>query len=75
MILKGSYFLVACRLPTLLPLQVILISQCKLSDSTPYTDVVKTRLQVEARTGQTHYSGLKDTFSKICTYGNVASNW
>lgn len=28
-------------------------------------DVVKTRLQVEARTGQTHYKGLTDAFVKI----------
>lgn len=28
-------------------------------------DVVKTRLQVESRTGQTHYKGLFDAFSKI----------
>ena len=30
------------------------------------TDVVKTRLQVEARKGQTHYKGLTDAFVKIC---------
>jgi len=29
-------------------------------------DVVKTRLQVEARKGQTHYKGLQDAFVKIC---------
>lgn len=29
-------------------------------------DVVKTRLQVEARKGQTHYKGLADAFVKIC---------
>jgi hypothetical protein len=29
-------------------------------------DVVKTRLQVEARKGQTHYAGLRDAFVKIC---------
>lgn len=29
------------------------------------TDVVKTRLQVEARQGQTHYKGLTDAFVKI----------
>jgi hypothetical protein len=28
--------------------------------------VVKTRLQVEARKGQTHYKGLTDAFVKIC---------
>jgi solute carrier family 25 (mitochondrial aspartate/glutamate transporter), member 12/13 len=28
--------------------------------------VVKTRLQVEARKGQTHYKGLTDAFIKIC---------
>ncbi|KAI0734392.1 mitochondrial carrier [Fomitopsis betulina] len=28
-------------------------------------DVVKTRLQVEARTGQTHYKGMADAFVKI----------
>ncbi|KAF7303166.1 Mitochondrial inner membrane protein [Mycena kentingensis (nom. inval.)] len=28
-------------------------------------DVVKTRLQVEARSGQTHYAGLRDAFVKI----------
>ncbi|KAF9531941.1 mitochondrial carrier domain-containing protein [Crepidotus variabilis] len=28
-------------------------------------DVVKTRLQVEAKTGQTHYAGLRDAFVKI----------
>ena len=31
------------------------------------TDVVKTRLQVEARKGQTTYKGLVDAFTKICT--------
>ena len=30
------------------------------------TDVVKTRLQVEARKGQTSYKGLADAFTKIC---------
>ncbi len=30
------------------------------------TDVVKTRLQVEARKGQTTYKGLADAFIKIC---------
>jgi len=30
------------------------------------TDVVKTRLQVEARKGQTTYKGLADAFAKIC---------
>ncbi|KAJ7631241.1 mitochondrial carrier domain-containing protein [Roridomyces roridus] len=29
-------------------------------------DVVKTRLQVEARKGQTHYKGLQDAFVQIC---------
>jgi hypothetical protein len=29
-------------------------------------DVVKTRLQVEARKGQTTYKGLADAFTKIC---------
>ena len=29
-------------------------------------DVVKTRLQVEARKGQTNYKGLTDAFVKIC---------
>lgn len=33
-----------------------------------WTDVVKTRLQVEARQGQTHYKGLTDAFVKISTY-------
>jgi solute carrier family 25 (mitochondrial aspartate/glutamate transporter), member 12/13 len=31
-------------------------------------DVVKTRLQVEARKGQTHYTGLRDAFVKICWF-------
>ena len=31
-----------------------------------FTDVVKTRLQVEARKGETHYKGLTDAFVKIC---------
>lgn len=31
-----------------------------------FLDVVKTRLQVEARQGQTHYKGLTDAFVKIC---------
>lgn len=31
-------------------------------------DVVKTRLQVEARKGQTHYAGLRDAFVKICMW-------
>ena len=30
------------------------------------TDVVKTRLQVEARKGQTNYKGLTDAFVRIC---------
>lgn len=30
------------------------------------TDVVKTRLQVEARKGQTTYKGVADAFVKIC---------
>lgn len=30
------------------------------------TDVVKTRLQVEARKGQTSYKGVADAFAKIC---------
>lgn len=29
-------------------------------------DVVKTRLQTEAKTGQTHYKGMADAFAKIC---------
>lgn len=29
-------------------------------------DVVKTRLQVEARKGDTHYKGVMDAFAKIC---------
>ena len=29
-------------------------------------DVVKTRLQVEVKQGQTHYNGLRDAFVKIC---------
>lgn len=29
-------------------------------------DVVKTRLQTEAKTGQTHYKGMADAFRKIC---------
>jgi hypothetical protein len=28
-------------------------------------DVIKTRLQVEARKGQTHYAGVRDAFVKI----------
>lgn len=32
------------------------------------TDVVKTRLQVEARKGQTSYKGLADAFTKICKF-------
>ena len=32
----------------------------------PRADVVKTRLQTEAKTGQTHYKGMLDAFSKIC---------
>ena len=31
-------------------------------------DVVKTRLQVEARKGQTNYKGLTDAFVKICEH-------
>jgi hypothetical protein len=33
-----------------------------------FIDVVKTRLQVEARQGQTHYKGLTDAFVKISKY-------
>jgi hypothetical protein len=31
-----------------------------------FLDVIKTRLQVEARTGQTSYKGIADAFTKIC---------
>ena len=31
-----------------------------------FIDVIKTRLQVEARSGQTHYKGLVDAGRKIC---------
>ena len=34
-------------------------------------DVVKTRLQVEARKGQTHYAGLRDAFVKICWFLSI----
>jgi len=34
-------------------------------------DVVKTRLQVEARKGQTHYAGLRDAFVKICWFSSI----
>jgi hypothetical protein len=33
------------------------------------SDVVKTRLQVEARKGQSSYKGMGDAFSKICKWG------
>ena len=35
--------------------------------------MVKTRLQVEARQGQTHYKGLTDAFVKICMFS--PSTW
>ena len=38
------------------------------TDRFAVVDVVKTRLQVEARKGQTHYKGLFDAFVKICAY-------
>ena len=34
-------------------------------------DVIKTRLQVEARKGQTHYAGLRDAFVKICWFLSI----
>jgi solute carrier family 25 aspartate/glutamate transporter 12/13 len=41
----------------------------RLSSHVPLTlpriDVVKTRLQVEQRTGQSHYNGIVDAFRKI----------
>lgn len=36
------------------------------ADDSSNVDVVKTRLQVEGRSGQTHYKGLTDAFVKIC---------
>ena len=39
------------------------------------TDVVKTRLQVEARKGQTTYKGLADAFAKICKQKSDSSSW
>ena len=47
------------RIPTLCARVVNLITGSSL-------DVIKTRLQVEARQGQTHYAGLRDAFVKIC---------
>lgn len=40
-------------------------------------DVVKTRLQVEARQGQTKYNGLRDAFVKICElrYPSLRENY
>ena len=38
-----------------------------MADATrSYADVVKTRLQTEAKTGQTNYKGMGDAFVKIC---------
>lgn len=34
--------------------------------SSLFLDVVKTRLQTEAKSGQTHYKGMVDAFVKIC---------
>ena len=34
-------------------------------------DVIKTRLQVEARKGQTHYAGVRDAFVKICWFLSI----
>lgn len=33
-----------------------------------FVDVVKTRLQVEARKGQANYQGLRDAFVRICEW-------
>lgn len=37
-----------------------------MTDRGGRADVVKTRLQVEARKGETNYKGLTDAFVKIC---------
>ena len=34
-------------------------------------DVIKTRLQTEARKGQTNYKGLTDAAVKICAYARA----
>jgi hypothetical protein len=67
---------VACPLPTsrlrqvrrLVKAAYIMRTKADLSyfHTGGVTDVVKTRLQVEARKGQTSYKGLADAFTKIC---------
>lgn len=42
------------------------MGRCLADATDSYADVVKTRLQVEAKTGQTHYKGMADAFAKIC---------
>lgn len=57
----------ACRPPTLLPQQACGCgTTATRTFADVFVDVVKTRLQVEARKGQTHYKGLTDAFVKIC---------
>lgn len=63
------YDAVACRLRISPPLQVGLFVRVRRRSERAdecYADVVKTRLQVEARTGQTNYKGMGDAFVKIC---------
>jgi solute carrier family 25 aspartate/glutamate transporter 12/13 len=48
------------------PAGLCLSPYMKGSNTTHHLDVIKTRLQVEARSGQTHYKGLTDAFVKIC---------
>lgn len=46
-----------------------LVNHDLLSDiGSTRADVVKTRLQTEAKTGQTHYKGMGDAFRKICEW-------
>ena len=40
----------------------------EVTDPRARADVVKTRLQTEAKTGQTHYKGMADAFRKICEF-------
>ena len=58
----------ACCLPVCLnpTLSRPSTDDCDDASTTP-ADVIKTRLQTEAKKGETHYKGVVDAFRKICT--------
>ena len=61
----NSLYLVACLR---LILRLLLVHTIPITRATPtdlLADVVKTRLQVEAKKGETNYKGIVDAFKKI----------